>query len=159
MVRGFIDVRIRNKTIFFRGLSMKQKQYPLAVSSGLMLWGRGLERFMRMSAVKHEWETPTERAVRWEQRQRSLIGNLFISSNLFKMDRQKPHFVPLRKGSKIARWAKEHGVLFDPIKDSFVSSSIFVRPHPFIDRILNKHIKKLVKRVNQEVEKKVVRRK
>lgn len=53
------------------------------------------------------------------------------------LDRAKPHWVKLKRGRLIHRWALEKGNIF--IKEiARREGSIYVKPHPFIDQALTK---------------------
>ena len=54
------------------------------------------------------------------------------------LDSMIPHFVSLKRGRKITKWARSKGIK---------ASSLFVKPHPFIDRpmqIVSRRIRKIV---------------
>ncbi len=64
--------------------------------------------------------------------------NYFIS-----LDRMRPHFVNLKKGRIITKWASARGF------DLRSTKKLFVRPHPFIktaDTIIKQQAKRIVER-------------
>ena len=71
------------------------------------------------------------------------------------VDRMRPHWVALKKGRKITQWAQEKGLEFHgkSFIYPFVSGSIYVRPHPFIEHslyLVSRRIRRIVtKNLNQ----------
>ena len=127
-----------------RKLTRLQKNYPRALSAGMIKWGNTLAGFIKLSLRAHMWRGKLLDSVRWEQRPRGKIGALKMLQYGLALDRMRPHFVALKRGRKITKWAKEHGIQ---------GKGVFVKPHPYIDRILNKHIPKLPKFIALEVQK------
>ena len=72
---------------------------------------------------------------------------LFIPSYAVKLDRQKPHFVALKRGRLITQWASE--------KLGKKRGSVMVAAHPFINkanRIIGQNVNRIVsKKVHKKV--------
>ena len=65
------------------------------------------------------------------------------------LDSMSPHIVSLKRGRKITQWAKDKGLAN--------KKHLFVRPHPFINRIYLKHKRKLKPYVLNEIKKERLR--
>ncbi len=137
-------ITLRGDVLLEKKLNKRMRMYRLFVSRGIRRWGNDFARFLQMSTKAHNWRGKLTKSIRWEQRRRGLIGNLFMLRYGIALDRMPPHYVSLKRGRKITQWAKDKG---------FTGRSIFVKPHPFIDRIYSKHRPKLRKYVFNEIQK------
>ena len=75
----------------------------------------------------------------WEgiqaRRNSRFTSTVVIPKSGIYLDRMKPHYVKLKRGRLIRQWAMQKGN--ERLRDAAKKEqSIFVRPHPFIDRAL-----------------------
>lgn len=71
------------------------------------------------------------------------------------LDSMKPHWVSLKRGRKITRWAEDRGVPGYGV----TGNAIYVRPHPFIDVALTKSRQKLPRGLKRSLQKSIRRSK
>ncbi len=138
------EIRLNDFTREKGKLTRLQRKYPKAFSAGMIKWGRRLQGYIKLSLNAHKHTGRLLKSVRWEQRPRGKIGVLKMLQRGIALDRMNPHWVSLKRGRRITQWAKDHGIR---------ARSIFVKPHPYIDRIMNKHIIKLPKFIALELKK------
>ena len=147
-----ITINVRDIELGSMKIKKFAKRFPDAVNEGMNKWGRRFAGNLKLSLNHHLWSGKTRESVRWEQKRREMIGLLWMSKSGVYLDRARPHFVSF-KHKKIADWAKAYGIAYDVYKKKFVSSGIFVRPHPYIERIYQKALPKLLPTIMSEVDK------
>ncbi len=113
---------------------------PIALREGQRRWGNKLVGNMRLALQPHNWTGKTSASVRWKQGKNK--GELWIRQAGIFLDSMIPHFVALKRGRKITKWAREKGLM---------GKGIYVRPHPYINRILLNHIPRLDKYIMNEI--------
>lgn len=75
---------------------------------------------------------------RKQTKKRSVV---FMVKHGILLDGMRPHWVSLKRGRNITKWASDKGF------DTSVTRSLFVRPHPFIASPMYRGIRKAKKKV------------
>lgn len=78
-----------------------------------------------------------------------------VPQSLIMLDKMRAHYVSLRKGSKITRWARDHGVW----SYTMGLGKMIVHPHPWLKQANIKAGKNVSKIAESEVNKMIGRRK
>lgn len=117
-------------------------QYRLSArGAGLKPWGGGArELFRDIKAVKYS--------------NRAWLVKMPIHG--IYQDRMKGHFVHLRRGRNITKWAKSHGV--KGYRSPHGGLGIWTKPHPFMRRAENVTFKNARKIIETEINRAMKRR-
>ncbi|MHA1827953.1 MAG: hypothetical protein ACTSX6_04815 [Candidatus Heimdallarchaeaceae archaeon] len=105
---------------------------------------KALKDEARRAGIKH-WGGGKRQLLSNQTRARKLSkGNYVVVMPIHGkyLDSMQPHFVALKRGRLITKWAKEKGIK---------ASAIFVKPHPFIRPAVRRTISKAKKIVEKEV--------
>jgi len=112
-------------------------------SKAMMKWGKTLERDMKNSAklagIQNSTGELLSTGIQYRQRPRGRVGRLFILQRGVYLDSMRPHFVNItRSRTRLLAWASRSRNFGDEAtkirNNQLKSHTIFVRPHPFIDR-------------------------
>ena len=159
-----IDDREVNR--FLKGLPQKIKK---EIGEKIQSWGIDTQEQMRLASMygkggkkPHFWSGEVYQSIKWRKKQ--IGGTLEISKEGLYLDDMTPHWVALKRGRKITHWAIDKGIATTagrgarPVATIYATEdiylrSIFVRPHPFIDKCVNKQIPKLDKYLQKAVDK------
>ena len=154
-----VDIRldVRGMTRFRRELKLLEKRFPLAVSKGMLRFGKRLEKAVKLKLRKHTWTGRLAESVEYRQRRRGKVGNLFILRYGLALDHQPPHWAPIRPGTKLRKWAISHGVNYDRTKKRFAVKAVYVRPHPFIEDAFRRTMPKMDSYIETEIDKELRR--
>src|SRR3990167_5192 len=113
-----------------------------------------LRRELRMQ--KLTYTTYLHNNIRWRQQKR--FAYLTIPQYGTWLDSASPHYVRLQRGRRITKWALDKGnPTIRKIAERAIASKsktyIYVRPHPWIDKGLNRALRKLPTIVKRQTEK------
>lgn len=121
----------------FKTTKLAQRLLRLNLSSKNLMW-KGRQGGL--------WERTRARRL---SKFRSIV---FIPQYGLFLDSMTPHFVKLKRGRLIRRWAREKG---EPHIQQIAQreGSIFVKPHPWIDRPLDLAVKRGTRFIQQAMDK------
>jgi len=89
-------------------------------------------------------------------RGRGIQYNVYMAQHGIYLDSMKPHWVSLKRGRDITKWALYHNIAFrlagGEVMTKYGWHSIYVRPHPFIRRGYMKTLRD-IKVVEKEINK------
>ena len=131
-------------------------ELPKSVQKGIDNWGQVLENNMKIGLRQSSepWDGKISNSIRWKSHPRKMGGELMIAREGIALDRMRPHFVSLNKAQarniRVAEWAISKGVAREK-GGRVIPGSIFVWPHPFIDRSIGVSKPKLQPMVEAEV--------
>ncbi|KKM53677.1 hypothetical protein LCGC14_1554150 [marine sediment metagenome] len=145
---------------------------PKAADEGLRKLAKKGVKNLRMSATQagiRPWGQGKERSIfRGGIFARKGKGgyNIHITKHGIFMDRMRPHWVALKRGRDIRKWALEKGIATTAgagarprvLIYSFPTSSVYVRPHPYIQKGFLKTVSQTKRTVEKEINK-AIRRK
>lgn len=123
-----------------------------ALQAGIKPWGKGKERSIFKGGIF--------------ARKGKRGYNIHITKHGIFMDRMSPHWVALKRGRDIRRWALDKGIAttagrgLRPLVTiyPFPTTSVYVRPHPYIQRGFLKTVQQAKRTVEKEINK-AIRRK
>ncbi len=116
--------------------------FPKAVEKGVNDFGRGLQRNMKGEVTRRKlvWTGKLHKSIRWVKKKNG--GELRMSRRGAAVDSMRPHRTWVRRGRKMHRWAMQKG---NPGVKSIAQRQgfIFVKPHPFIQPVLQRAIARM----------------
>jgi len=147
MIPITIKFRTINKSIVYvKNFSKREKA---AANKGLSKWGNKLVANLHLSVKKHAWDESgrpgsitNKKSIKWKQPKKALKGQLWMRRSGIALDSQPTHWVSLKRGRKITRWAHSKGIY---------AKAIQVRKHPWIDDVWFRHTPKLKKYIVNEI--------
>ena len=96
---------------------------------------------LHLTLKGHNWRKKLWNSIDVRKKNRSEYWLFMVKYGVY-LDRMKPHWVKLKRGRLIRRWAEDKGN--DGVRLAAASQrSIFVRPHPFIDECLGSSLSRL----------------
>jgi len=135
------DVKFDPNKVFRRFIERVQK-IPLEIGKGGVEFAEATVKQLRLELMKrqHVWKGNLIREIK------VIPGETesFVAMPAYgvSLDRQRPHFVKLKKGRLITKWAKKKGSRAVKLK-AIREDSIFVKPHPYIDIAFRRSLSKL----------------
>ena len=157
MVEVIVKVDSKEVDQFVKTLPKKLRE---SMEKAFQRYGKNTEKNFKMaSAEAGFWSGEVYQSIKW--RKRKLGGYLEISQEGIYLDSMRPHWVALKKGRKITEWAQTKGFALsrgrgggaDVTIYPFATRSLFVRPHPFIERTQNEEIPKIDQFIKRELDK------
>lgn len=103
---------------------------------------------------KNVWRGKLLESIRAEQSRSGHKSVLKMAKRGVYLDRMRPHWVKLKRGRLIRKWAYEKGHA-GVQRAADAQASIFVKPHPFIDVAINRNIIKLKQSLRRAVNRSV----
>ena len=158
---AILQVQVIGAKETIRHLNGIMERLPLAVDDAIQEFGesavKNLKREVQLKGLV--WRGKLLGGIYWARLSR-VRGELRMPLEGIYVDRMRPHWVKLKRGRLIRQWAIEHGI-FQTEGKPFTGSelfaaakeerSIFVRPHPFIDKPLRRSINDLPRILKRHV--------
>lgn len=148
MVYKAVEVRIRDKGTFayLRGVSDRAKKIGPKEAWNLTQTGARLIKETHLQ-TSEEWKGHIRKGINAKKIGKNRYGIEF-SKQAMGLDSMSPHWVSLKRGRLITRWARDRGITAGAIK---------VHPHPYIDAGYAKMLKRLDSTANKIANKIIAR--
>lgn len=145
--RKLISAEVDSRSL--KQLKQFERKLPSAIMNGIKDGSEAIANSLKIGASAHRWTGNLESNINVEQIDEKTFG-ISMPDYGFALDHMIPHFISLRRGRKITRWAADKGLVESPWTRK--GGSIFVRPHPWIDNSLTNAPQQMEQHIQSQLE-------
>ena len=145
MTLGVIIMHDKKARSFFKNIDKNAKR---VIGDGVFKTCSNIANEIRIEVIRKDliWTTRLHKSIR-AKRFSILKSGVLVQKYGVQLDSMKPHFINLKKGRKITKWAK---------KKKIKAKTLFVKPHPFIDAGLKRGLTKSKTIMEKEIYNKLI---